>query len=160
MDNWKTVVIKGMAPGALASVASTVVLAWCSKKETGHVFAGANAISHWLWGDQAFRRNAPTWKYTLVGYGIHHASSWLWGSLFEQAAGKVLSRRSPGVTLAAAATATAVACVVDYQLTPKRLRPGFEERLSRGSLALVYGAFALGLAAGALANRRDGGVHD
>lgn len=160
MDNWKTAVAKGMAPGALASVASTVALALCSKKESGHMFAGANAISHWLWGDKAFRRNAPTWKYTLVGYGIHHASSWLWGGLFEQAAGKVLARKSPGATLAASAAATAVACFVDYQLTPKRLRPGFEQRVSRGALALVYGAFALGLAAGALTNRRAANPRD
>ncbi|WP_343728205.1 hypothetical protein [Duganella sp.] len=155
MDDWKTAIGKGMLPGALASVASAAVLALRGKQEAGHVFAGHNAISHWLWGDKAFRKDAPTWKYTLVGYGIHHASSLMWASLFEQAAGKVLDRKSPGATLAASAAATAVACFVDYQMTPKRLRPGFEERVSRSSLALVYTAFGLGLAAGALLNHRD-----
>jgi len=79
----------------------------------------------------------------------------MWASVFEQAAGKVLARRSPAGTLAASAAASAVACFVDYQMTPKRLRPGYEQRLSRGSLALVYTAFGLGLAAGALLNHRD-----
>ncbi len=155
MDNWKVTIGKGMLPGALASTASAAVLALCSRKESGSMFAGANAVSHWLWGDKAFRRDTPSWKYTLVGYGIHHASSLFWAALFEQAAGKVLARRSTRATLAASAAATAVACFVDYQMTPKRLRPGFEQRVSRGSLALVYVAFGLGLAAGALINHRQ-----
>ncbi|ESJ25561.1 hypothetical protein B551_0203050, partial [Cupriavidus sp. HPC(L)] len=39
----------------------------------------------------------------------------------------------------------AAACVVDLRLTPKRLTPGFERRLSPWSLALVYVAFGLAL---------------
>lgn len=152
MDAWRIVVRKGMLPGALASVASAAVLTLRGKQDSGHLFAVHNAISHWLWGDKAFRKHAPTWKYTLVGYAIHHASSLMWASVFEQAAGKLLARRSPGATLAASAAASAVACFVDYQMTPKRLRPGFEQHLSRRSLALVYTAFGLGLAAGALIN--------
>jgi hypothetical protein len=54
-----------------------------------------------------------------------------------------------------AAAASAVACFTDYQLTPPRLRPGFEERLSRTSLLMVYLAFGAGLAAGACLNRRE-----
>lgn len=155
MDNWKVAVKKGVLPGALASVASAAVLALCSRKECGHAFAGTNAISHWIWGDKAFRQDAPSWKYTLIGYGIHHASSLMWASLFEQAAAKVLARKSTGATLAASAAASAVACFVDYRLTPQRLKPGYEERVSRGALALVYTAFGLGLGAGALLNQRD-----
>ena len=45
---------------------------------------------------------------------------------------------------------SAVACFVDFHLTPPRLTPGFEHRLSHRSLAAVYGAFAVGLAVGAL----------
>lgn len=154
MDNWKVIISKGILPGTLASLASTAALAWFSRREAGSAYAGANAISHWLWGDRAFHQNQPTLKYTLVGYGIHHASAHLWGSIFEQLAGRVLGRKSPATTVAASAAATAVACFVDYQLTPKRLQPGFEQRISRPSLALVYVAFGLGLAAGAWANHR------
>lgn len=155
MDNWKQVIIKGMLPGTLASLTSTGVLALRSKQETGSMFAGANAVSHWLWGDKAFERDAPTWKYTLVGYAIHHASAHFWASIFEQVAGKVLDKRSVAPTVAAAAAAAAVACFVDYNMTPQRLHPGYEERVSKGSLALVYGAFAIGLAAGAMLNHRE-----
>jgi hypothetical protein len=157
MDNWKQVVVKGMVPGALASLTSTAALALRAREESGSMFAGANAISHWLWGDKAFHRDVPSWKYTLVGYGIHHASSLFWATIFEQVAGKVLDRKSVAGTAAAAAAAAATACFVDYQLTPQRLKPGYEERVSKKSLALVYGAFAVGLAAGALFNHRDKG---
>jgi hypothetical protein len=48
-----------------------------------------------------------------------------------------------------------VACFVDYQLTPDRLKPGYERHLSRPSLAVVYGAFGVGLALGAMLSRRS-----
>lgn len=155
MDSWKQTVVKGLLPGALASVASSGMLALRAKKEAGSAFAGTNATSHCLWGDEAFQHDAPSWKYTLVGYAIHHASSIFWAALFERTAAPVLERKSIGATVAAAAAASAVACFVDYQLTPKRFQPGFEERVSRASLALVYAAFGIGLAAGAVINHRD-----
>jgi len=155
MDNFKQVITKGLVPGTLASVISTAALALRARRESGSPYAGVNATSHALWGDEAFTRNAPSWKYTLVGYGIHHASSLFWATIFEQVAGKVLDRKSPAATTLAAAGAAAVACFVDYKLTPKRLQPGFEERVSRKSLALVYAAFGVGLAAGAYFNHRD-----
>jgi hypothetical protein len=69
--------------------------------------------------------------------------------LFERVFGRKLERTGPAAALAAAAATTAAACFTDYRLTPHRLQPGFEQHLSRTSLAAVYGAFALGLAAGA-----------
>ncbi|CAI07401.1 hypothetical protein ebA2309 [Aromatoleum aromaticum EbN1] len=48
------------------------------------------------------------------------------------------------------AAVAAGAYVTDYYLVPKRFTPGYEKRLSGQSLALIYGALALGLAAGAL----------
>jgi hypothetical protein len=49
---------------------------------------------------------------------------------------------------------TALAAFVDYRLTPKRLTPGFEAHLSRSSMLGVFAAIGVGLAAGALLNRR------
>ncbi|MGV7209660.1 hypothetical protein ACLB1G_17585 [Oxalobacteraceae bacterium A2-2] len=153
MDNWKTVVIKGMVPGTVAGVASAAALALCSSKETGSAPAAMNAVSHYAWGREAFQRNTPSWKYTLVGYAFHHASAHFWASIFEQTAGKVLDRKSPGATLAAGMAASAVACLVDYKVTPRALHPGYEKRVSRRSLAVVYTVFGLGLALGAWLNR-------
>lgn len=154
MENWKTALQRGLISGTTSSLLSTAALAALGEKTAGSTFGPTNAISHWIWGARAARQDGASLRYTLPGYLIHHASATFWAVLFERLCGSLLARRDPAKTLAAATAASAVACFTDYQLTPKRLRPGFEERLSRPSLALVYGAFGLGLAAGALLSRR------
>lgn len=155
MDTWSNALKHSVTPGALASLASTLALAACGKRETGSVFSGVNAVSHWLWGDKATRVDQPTLKHTLVGYLIHHGASMFWAALFEKTCCKTLDKKEAASTAAVAAAATAVACFTDYQLTPQRLQPGFEQRLSRKSLLMVYAAFGAGLAAGAYMNRRN-----
>lgn len=155
MEDWKTSLQRGLVSGTSASLLSTVALAALGKSETGSAYAPTNAISHWLWRGKAFRRDGPSLRYTLTGYLIHHASATFWAVLFERLMGRKLDSSSKALTLAASTAASAVACFTDYQLTPKRLHPGYEERLSKPSLALVYGAFGLGLAAGALLSRRE-----
>ena len=135
----------GALSGSLASLLSAAALALCGRRETGSVFAAVNAVSHWLWGDEAARRDDASLRHTLVGYVIHHCSAMFWGVLFERYAARILDQRR---------VASTVACFTDYQLTPHRLQPGYEMRLSRPSLLLVYGAFGIGLAAGALWLRR------
>ncbi|MGZ3182779.1 MAG: hypothetical protein ACXU8N_10085 [Telluria sp.] len=142
-----------MVTGTAAAVLSAAALAALGRRDSGSAIAPVNAVSHWLWGDQAARREDVSAKYTATGYAIHHASSIFWGVLFERAFGQLLDRRRPAQVLAAAAATTAVACVTDYKLTPRRLQPGFEKRLAIPSVALVYAAFGLGLAGAALALR-------
>ena len=56
--------------------------------------------------------------------------------------------------LAGAGITAATAYAIDYTITPERLRPGYEHRLSRTSLAYSYVALAVGLALGcAMADR-------
>ncbi|MDQ1833918.1 hypothetical protein [Massilia scottii] len=154
MDTWKSATQRGLISGASASLLSSAALAALGKATDGSSFGPTNAISHWLWGDKATRRDGASLRYTLTGYVIHHASATFWAVLFERLMSRQLDRKDPLATLQAAAAASAVACFVDYRMTPERLKPGFEKRLSRPSLALVYGAFGLGLAAGALLIRR------
>lgn len=58
--------------------------------------------------------------------------------------------KKPLPAIAGAAAAAAVAYFVNYRLTPERLTPGFEHRLSRKSMTAVYACFALGLALGSM----------
>jgi hypothetical protein len=155
MENWKTALQRGAVGGAASSLASTAALALLGKDEAGSAYAPTNAISHWIWGEKAALHDAPSLRYTVPGYVIHHASATFWSVLFERLCGRLLDRRQPATTLGVATAASAVACFVDYQLTPQRLRPGYEKRLSRPALALVYGAFGAGLAAGAMLSRRS-----
>lgn len=154
MEPWKTAVRRGLVSGATSSLLSTAALALMGKRENGSPFAPTNAISHWYWGDKAARRDRFSLRYTVTGYAIHHTSATFWAVLFERACGDLLDRREAATTLAIGTAVAGVACFVDYEMTPARLRPGFEKRLSRPALALVYGAFGLGLAAGAMLCRR------
>jgi hypothetical protein len=142
---WKRALEDGAVSGSVASLVSTVALAARGRTENGSAAAPTNAISHWLWGDRAYRKNRPTARHTAVGYVIHHAASIFWGVLYE---------RFHSRPMRDAALASALACFVDYRLTPRRLTPGFEQRLSKRSLLLVYAAFALGLSAGTRLTRR------
>lgn len=147
---------RGLVSGSVAAITSGLAIALFSKKDSRTAYSAQNAVSHWLWGEEATHRHDLSVRHTLVGYGIHHASAVFWGVIYEH-----LMRSKPLPPTAELLRATAFAGVanfVDYRLTPPRFKPGFERHLSRKSLALVYGAFAVGLAAGHLlqqGQRRD-----
>lgn len=154
MGPWKTALRDGAITGSLASLLSTAVLALVSRRETGSPFAATNAVSHWLWGGEALRTDRADWRHTALGYAVHHGASIFWGVLHSRFYGQREAAQRPGPAAAGAVAATAVACFVDYRLTPKRLTPGFEHRLSTPAMAAVYGGFAAGILLGALALRR------
>jgi len=155
MNSWNTAIRRGAVGGATASLLSTAALALLGRREAGSAYAPTNAVSHWIWGDEALHEDAPTLRHTVPGYLIHHGSAMFWSVLFERLCGRLLDRKEPAVTLGVATAASAVACFVDYELTPRRFQPGYEARLSRPSLAAVYGAFGVGLALGAMLCRRS-----
>ena len=146
---------RGLVGGAASSIVSTVALGLLGRAEGASAYAPTNAVSHWIWGDEAADHDGFSLKYTLTGYAIHHLSATFWSVLFEKLAGERLDHKDLRVTLAASAATSAIACFTDYKLTPQRLNPGYEMRLSKKSLAGVYAAFAVGLALGAIALRRD-----
>jgi hypothetical protein len=155
MADWTTSIQRGLVGGAASSIVSTAALALLGRVEAGSAYAPTNAVSHWIWGDEAAGHDGFSLKYTITGYVIHHLSATFWSVLFEKLAGERLDHRDLRVTLAASAATSAIACFADYKLTPQRLNPGYEKRLSKKSLAGVYAAFAVGLALGAIALRRD-----
>jgi hypothetical protein len=135
-----------LASGTVASVLSALVLALCSKVEEGHAAGGINGPSQWIWGEaEAYTRRA-TWRHTAVGYAIHHATSIFWAALHELTFGRTAQRKNAARICAEAAATTATAYVVDYHVTPRRLRPGFDKHLGALSMLAVYAAFGAGLA--------------
>jgi hypothetical protein len=148
--------------GGLAGALSTVVMAWRGRRDSGRATAALNAPSHWLWGDEALRNDRADLRHTATGQLIHHASSLLWAGLYSWLQQR-RQRPTPLDALTDAAVVTTLAAVVDLKLTPRRFTPGFERRLSRSGLALVYAGFGLGLALGGLAvlrGRPPRGDHD
>ena len=150
MSPWKQSLRTGALAGSLASITSMAALLVAGRRQAGTPIAPLNAISHWIWGDRALRQEQADLRHTLTGYLIHHAASVFWGVLYARAWATRREAQAPRPALAGAAVASSVACFVDYRLTPRRLTPGFEHHLSRPALGMVYGCFALGLAAGAL----------
>ena len=144
LSAWSRTAISGGA----AALLSLAALMTRSRRDTGTPWTGINAVSHWLYGDRALRRHSLSGRYTAPGFVIHTLSSMLWGGLHRLVL-RAAKRRSVPAIAATAAAVTAVAALTDLHLVPERLTPGFERRLSSGSVALVYVAFAIGLAAAA-----------
>jgi hypothetical protein len=148
-----------LVSGSAAAVLSAAALTLRSRTDEGSWAGGLNGPSQWLWGEQQARTRRATLRNTALGYAIHHGTSVFWALIFERACGRTNANRlahlSPARIVAEAAGMTAAAYVVDYGLTPKRFQPGFEKHIRPGSMWLVYGAFAAGLAATNLWRRRQ-----
>lgn len=143
---WREAFDRALVSGSAASLLSAVALAACGKIERGTPFGPQNGPSQWIWGERAAYRRDASLRYTAVGYGIHHMTSLGWATLHEKHIARLVRDKPFAARLAAAGLTALVANVVDFQLTPRRLKPGFEKQLSRKSLFAVYAAFALGLA--------------
>jgi len=153
MPTWKQALREGLVAGSLASLFSASYLAWAGHRR-GQPAAPVNAVSHWFFGDRSLHQDRASLTYTLTGYVTHHLASVFWAVLHAKAWGARDQAKHPIPAVAGAVTAASVACFVDYQLTPKRLTPGFEHRLGRPEMANVYAFFALGLAVGSVLMKR------
>ncbi len=138
--------------GLGAAVASTAAIMILARAERKPVWRPINATSHWLWGDEAGLREEADWAHTAPGLLTNHAAALFWGSIF----GAFLATRPPRQPMQMLRDASAVgllATIVDYGLVPRRLTPGWELALSRGSVAASLGAMSLGLWAGGMVAR-------
>ena len=157
MAGWATTLRFALISGTIASAASTAALALLARAEGKGALQPVNSTSHWMNGEQAAASTRADLAHTAVGYATHHAATVFWAVLFERWVGL----RRPAAVLPLARDAvvlSAIAAAVDYGATPKRFTPGWEFVLSKRSMAAAYAAMALGLAAGALVNRRAGPV--
>jgi hypothetical protein len=150
----KRVASDAVVSGSAASLTSAAMLMACSRIHEGSAAGGLNGPSQWLWGEaEAYTREA-TLRHTAAGYAIHHSTSIFWAFLHEAVFGGS-RRRKPALQHCAEAVVSAgTAYVVDYHLTPRRFRPGFEKHVSPKGMVAVYAAFAAGLAIAAIARDR------
>lgn len=153
---WSTALREGAIAGTVASALSTALLAAAGQRQAGSAVAPTNAVSHWLWGDDALRAQAPSLRHTLAGYLTHHGACIFWAALYSRLWGHRDEAKTLPQAIAGGAATSAVAYVVDYKVVPKRLTPGFEHRLSPGAMTATYATLALGFALGALLARRTG----
>jgi hypothetical protein len=148
VTSWKAVIKQGLIAGSLGSVTSTLALLHAGRRETGSAIPPINAVSHWYWGDRSLHRRQADLRHTAVGYFTHHGASVFWAMLYAAATKDLVAAQTPkGIATGALAT-SALACFVDYRLTPKRFTPGFEHEISKPAMAGVYACMALGMAVG------------
>lgn len=150
----KRVARDAVISGSAASLASAAALMACSARDEGSAAGGLNGPSQWLWGETEARTREATLRHTAAGYAIHHTTSIFWAVIHESVFGGS-RRRKPAIRhCAEAAVSAATAYFVDYYLTPRRLRPGFEKHVRPSGMVAVYAAFAAGLAITAIARDR------
>ena len=149
---WMGTAASALVSGTAASLAMTAVLALLARKEGKGALQPLNSTSHWLHGEEAGSFRSMDLFHTAVGFGTHHLSALFWAAIFQT---WLANRPQPTALLIArdAALMSAIAAAVDYGITPKRATPGWEEVLSKRSIAITYAAMALGLAGGALLAR-------
>ncbi len=135
--------------GSVAAAMSSIALAALAVGAGKAAPQPLNATSHWLHGAGAAEIRTLDVAHTGVGYATHHAATIFWAAFFEAWVGaRPVTRKGQVVTRALAVSA--LAAVVDYTITPKRLTPGWEYVLSKRAMGLVYVAMAAGFAATAL----------
>ena len=140
--------------GATASLTTAAVLYLRGRAEQGSGAGPLNAVSHIVYGDEAMKRDAVSRKYTLTGLALNSAAVTAWAAVHQLLLGRRRFVRRPPRSLLGALAVSALAYGVDSYVVPRRLRPGFERRLSKGSLLAVYAALAVTLSLGARRARR------
>jgi len=144
---------EGAVAGTLGGLLSTAALALCGLRTNGSAVAPINAVSHWVWGDEAVVQDRPTLRHTITGLATQHAAAIFWAVLYSRLFGHRREAKDPVNAIAGGIATSAAAYVIDYTITPRRLRPGYEYRLDGKGMFAVYAALALGLAAGAILQR-------
>ena len=156
MSPWRKAATQALISGSAASVISALALALRGLHDVRSAAGPNNGPSQWVYGRRAAYRRGASVRNTLVGYLVHHLSSFGWALLHERVFGQPRAAPSVKQRLGAAVLTAATANFVDFNVAPRRLRPGFEVQLSRISLLVVYAAFAAGLAIGSeIAHRRQ-----
>jgi hypothetical protein len=145
MNTWKNAARQALISGTAGSLLSTVVMALAGSIENRAPAGPINGPSQWLFGRKAARHRGFNLGYTIPGFLIHQATAMGWALLHERVFGRRKQDQTPARRLRNAAITATVANVVDYKLTPRRLQPGFDAQLSKGSLLAIYAAFAVGL---------------
>ena len=132
--------------GTLASAASALAAALCSRVENRHAARPMNAVAHIYDGGPPPARDGGG-RNTLFGLGIHSVASVWWALFFEGLPRGLRDARG-------AVAVSGLAYLVDYHVVHRRFRPGFEKHLSGPSHFAIYAALAAGFAIAGRLNRR------
>jgi heme A synthase len=128
--------------------ATTGAIALMGQIEDGDAVSPLNAISHIVYGDEAYAQREVSPKYTGTGLVLNQASVGMWVVLYELLFGRARRRGDTSTALLGGAVVSGLAYLIDYHAIPERFKPGFEKHLMPRSLFFIYAMLALALAWG------------
>jgi hypothetical protein len=149
---WQETLQNAIVAGSIVCGATLAAVAFRGRADSGSAVAPINATSHVIYGPEAATADLPDVRHTVPGFAINAAACVFWATIYEELFGRA-ARRHPGMALIGGPAVAALAYLVDYHLVPKRLTPGWEERVSGRSLAVIFGAMALSLPVRSLLKR-------
>ena len=144
-DALKTILCDCVPRALSASAWTAAAVALCGQIENDNAIAPINAISHILWDEDALNQDDLSLKYSAVALALNASANGGWALIYEVCFGKSRAKNATAKPILGAITVALLAYIVDYHVVPPRLTPGFEHRLPRRSLWIIYAALALGL---------------
>ena len=133
---WDETLRNALIAGSIVSVFTIAAVALRGRADSGSAVAPINATTHVVYGPEAGDIEAPDLGHTLPGLAINAGASVLWATVYERLFGGARQPGAVGKSLLGGGVVAALAYLVDYHLVPKRLTPGWEERVSGRSLAV------------------------
>src|SRR5688500_16083075 len=112
--NWSSAIHNSLVSGSIASIASALVLSLPGKAELGNVAAPVSRPRQAIWCVRSPHQDDFRLRYTLVGYGIHHATSVFWALWYEKFRQQLPPVESTATVLAPAIATAAAAYAVDF----------------------------------------------
>ena len=153
---WMQMIKDVFLSGAISSVSTAATAAACGARDSGSAIAAVNAVSHIAWGREASDVRVVDVKHTVPGLLLNTGATIFWAAIYETIFGKAADRGQIGKAVLGGAAVSALAYVTDYHVVPKRLTPGWEERVSNRSLGVIYVVLALSLPARGLLRHLSG----
>ena len=141
----REVFIEGAPKAKIVGLASAGAVALAGQIEDGDAVSPINAISHIVWGDEAYKERSASLKYTGTGLLLNDVSVMGWAYLHEWLFGRAREEGRIGTSLFGGALVSLLAYLIDYHAVPARLKPGFERHLMPRSLIFIYVVLALAL---------------
>lgn len=127
---------------------TTASVALAGKIEDNDAVSPVNAISHIVWGDEAYLQGEASLKYTGTAIALNQAAIFSWVLLYQTLFGRAQKRGEVKKSLVGGVLVSILAYIIDYHAVPDRLKPGFERHLMPRSLFFIYAALALALGMG------------
>ena len=140
----RSILSRALVSAALSSLTTLAVASALSRLSGRSAAEPMNAVGRHMAGRHASRHAGFALQSTLPGVLINLGGCLFWAGLMERWVGEhpLAGARD---ALGRGAIAASLAYLVDYHGIPRRLRPGYERKLSTAQLLLVYSSLAFSL---------------